>query len=349
MSVNPVKEELLVVVDPTSYGVEPSKAQELIGNLPQITQERDQMADQYDEVVRMNIEDPKTMKLAKELRLRLRKNRTQGINVWHRTTKNFFLKGGQFVDAIKNREAAINERMEAGLEEIEKHLETLEKIHIQNLQDERTEMLKKFVEDTSNLQLGTMDDDVFEAYYTAKMQAFYDDAAAKLQANIDRVAKEEAEAKAREIQRVENMRLRKEAEEKEAELQAERKKQAEVLAEQKAKAKAKEDKLRAANQKKLDKEKAVRLKLEAELMSKRIAEAKAKDEKLAEAKAEAERIAIAEAEAEELAKAPVREQLNAWVDSFELPESPLDNEVTAVIYRNFEVFKDRAKVQVSLM
>jgi hypothetical protein len=210
-------------------------------------------------------------------------------------------------------------------------------------------MLKKFVEDTSNLQLGTMDDDVFEAYYTAKMQAFYDDAAAKLQANIDRVAKEEAEAKAREIQRVENMRLRKEAEEKEAELQAERKKQAEVLAEQKAKAKAKEDKLRAANQKKLDKEKAVRLKLEAELMSKRIAEAKAKDEKLAEAKAEAERIAIAEAEAEELAKAPVREQLNAWVDSFELPESPLDNEVTAVIYRNFEVFKDRAKVQVSLM
>lgn len=148
-------------VNAKDFGIEPQKELELIGNLPQIQIEREVLINQYDEIIKLSIEDPATSKIAKELRLRVKENRTKGIEVWHKTTKNFFLKGGQFVDAVKNKEVAVNERMEANLEQIEKHFENLEKQRIAFLQKERVELISPYLEDVSNLQLGTMADDVW--------------------------------------------------------------------------------------------------------------------------------------------------------------------------------------------
>lgn len=116
-----------LTVNPVEFGIEENQANEMIGNLPQIKNERIVFETQYNEIIQMDIENSQTSKKARELRLLIQKNRTQGINVWHKNAKDYFLKGGQFVDAIKRVEVEVNERMETALEEIEKHQEIKEK------------------------------------------------------------------------------------------------------------------------------------------------------------------------------------------------------------------------------
>jgi hypothetical protein len=128
------------------YGIESEKIKDLIGNLPQIHSERDELVKQYDEIIKMDIEDAKTSKLAKELRIKIKDNRTKGIVAWHKSTKDYFLKGGQFVDSIKRKEEAINTRMEEALEEIEKYNEIKKAKEKKILEDARIEQLKPYIE-----------------------------------------------------------------------------------------------------------------------------------------------------------------------------------------------------------
>ena len=52
-------------------------------------------------------------------------------------------------------------------------------------------------------------------------------------------------------------------------------------------------------------------------------------------KAEKERI-----EVEKLAKAPIKKQMSAWVNSFELPTTKIQNEKVDLIKQKFEAFKN---------
>lgn len=77
------------------------------------------------------------------------------------------------------------------------------------------------------------------------------------------------------------------------------------------------------------------------------AELKAKQD--AETKAQKEREAAelkAKQDAEKLAKAPVKKQLQSWVNSFELPASSVDNETSKIIVDKFNAFKSWASTQV---
>lgn len=231
----------------------------------------------------MDIENPETAKIARELRLKIRDNRTKGIDVWHKTTKDFFLKGGQFVDAIKRVEIAVNQRMEENLESIEKYFENKEKERKAKLNEERLSILEPYSEFVPfGINFGEISEELF--------------ASIKSVANAKKV---DYEAEQERI-RVENEKL---AAEK-AELEAKAKKERE--------------------------EKAA---LEAELQAKKEAEAKALKE-LAE-KAEKERI-----EVEKLAKAPIKKQMSAWVNSFELPTTKIQNEKVDLIKQKFESFKN---------
>ena len=57
--------ENALIINPTEYGIETSKANELIGNLPQIKAERQVLEAQYNEVVLLDIEEPATSKKPK--------------------------------------------------------------------------------------------------------------------------------------------------------------------------------------------------------------------------------------------------------------------------------------------
>jgi colicin import membrane protein len=146
--------ELTVIIEKT--GIEPTKANELLGNLPQIQAEREVLVEQYNEVLKLDINNISTSKKAGELRKLIKDNRTKGILVWHKTTKEYFLTGGKFVDAVKNKEEAINERMEETLEEIEKYFEIQESKRKESLRNERSIELSGYTENPSIYPLGEM-------------------------------------------------------------------------------------------------------------------------------------------------------------------------------------------------
>lgn len=337
----------IIKVNPEEYGIEAKKASELTGNLPQIKSERDILSQRYEEVVKMDIENPETAKIARELRLKIRDNRTKGIDVWHKTTKDFFLKGGQFVDAIKRVEIAVNQRMEENLESIEKYFENQEKERKVKLNNERLSILEPYSEFVPfGINFGEISEEEFTKILNGSKLQF--------------------EAKLEEERKVEEERLRIE---KITKLHYERKEQLlplwqflddttinfgelseELFASIKSVANAKkvdyeaeQERIRVENEKlaaekaeleaKAKKEREEKAALEAELQAKKEAEAKALKE--AAEKAEKERI-----EAEKLAKAPIKKQMSVWVNSFELPTTEIQNEKVDLIKQKFEAFKN---------
>ena len=339
--------EKTIAINPVDYGVEKSKASEIIGNLPQIQAERSILEDQYSEIIKLDIEDPETSKKARKLRLLLRDNRTKGNNVWHSTTKEFFLKGGQFVDAIKRKEVAVNERMEANLETIEKHFENLEKERKANLNAERVGILEPYNAFVPmGLNFGEISEDEFTKILNGSKLQFEQQQKEEAEAEEKRIADAKAEKERIEAQRIENERLKAEADKRE---KAERKKQADILAKQKAeadkiaKAEAeKQAKIQAEKDAELKRERDAKAKLEAELQAKKDAEAKAERERLAELDRQKK-------EAAKLAKAPIKKQLNAWVNSFEIPTTEIENDKAELIKAKFEAFKRWSLAEIELM
>ena len=320
------------------FGLEQSQAEQITSGLTQILEERKTLSEMYENIIQLEITEENIPKF-KELRLSIRDNRTKGIETWHKVNKEFYLRGGQFVDAIKRKEVAENERMEANLKSNEDYFENLEKQRLAQLQLDRVAMLSNYVDDADKMNLSEMQDDVFDAFYNAKKKAFED---AIEQAKIEEQARIKAEAEAEKIrlekeaeekkrieeQRLENERLRKEAEFKEAELKAEREK-------------AEKERLRieTENKAKLEAERIEREKVEAELKAKQEAELKAEKERI-EAEEKARK------EAEKLAKAPIKKQLSVWVNSFDLPESNVDNEFSKEIIEKFNAFKNWSLKQI---
>jgi membrane protein involved in colicin uptake len=135
--------------------------------------------------------------------------------------------------------------------------------------------------------------------------------------------------------RLENARLKAEAEAKEKTLAEEREKQEK----EKKAAEDKAAKEKAEADAKLKAEREAREKLEAELKAKEEAERKAEQERLAALEKERK-------EAEKLAKAPIKKQLALWVDTFELPKFATEHETAKAIFDKFEAFKVWAKNKI---
>lgn len=361
------------LVNPQEFGIEPQKANEIMGNLPQIKAERSILEDQYENIIKLDIEEAETPKLARELRLAIVKNRTQGINVWHKNTKEFFLKGGQFVDAIKRLEAQVNERMEETLEKIEKHAEIKEaqkREELRQIRLKELELYLEFVPSVSNL--GNLTDQEYSIVFNgAKLQyeakiaeqarleaerlqqerlqnelqtrqkelapyQFYAETTVVLGMSEDdylQLLEDAKNAKAKDDAEKEKQRKENERLRKEAEIKAK-----ELEAERKKQAE-KEAKLKAEAEAKLRAEQQARAKLEAEIKAKKEAEAEAERQRQIKIQAEKK-------EAEKLAKAPIKDKLNVWVDAFNLPETSVDNETTKVIIEKFEAFKNWSKTQI---
>lgn len=297
-------ETQIVKIDPKEFGLETKKANELTVGLKTVLAERELLIKEFEVVSKLELTVGNLAKF-KELRLKIVKNRTQGVWKWHKTNKEYFLTGGKFVDAIKNKESFVNETMEDKLLDAEKHFENLEKERIANLQTKRVALLSEFVDDASERDLSSMEQDVWDAYLSSKKQQHIDLVAAELKAEKERVAKEKAEKEEQERIRKENEKLKLEAEQREKLAKIEEDKRVKEEQDRKAKEEAAQkkreeeaEKIRLENETKLNaereeneriqrEEKAKRDKLESELKAKEEAELKAKKEQADKLKAEA--------------------------------------------------------------
>ncbi len=205
----------LIKVNPIEFGIEETKANEMVSGLMPIISEREILGQLYAAVIVKEL-NAETLKEARELRLKIRNNRTQGVEKWHKANKEFYLAGGRFVDAIKNKEVAENLRMEENLEQIEKHFENIEKQRIADLQKERENLLIPLeVENVGSLNLGNMPADIWDGFYLGQKIKFEErKETARLAAEAE-AARIEAEKVERERIRVENEKLKSEAEAKE--------------------------------------------------------------------------------------------------------------------------------------
>lgn len=348
-------ETQIVLIDPKEYGLEELKASQIEQSFAPKLVERNGYVAVYEQLLTKEI-TKEVSKEAGDLRKKLVKVRT-GIADIHKTEKAFYLASGRYVDALKNKLTLPIEQMEEQLYDIEKHYENIEKQRIEDLHNERLALISAFVLDTTGLSFGTMEQDVFDAYLTAKKQAHADKIAEELKAEQERIEREEKEAAEREAQRLENIRLKEEADKREAQIKAERAEAArkqkqlddklaaekaaadEALRIEREKADTERKRIEAENQAKLAAERAEREKIEAELKAKQDAE-----EKLAKEKADAE--AKAAKEAEKLAKAPIKKQLTAWLQEFLAPETTIEHTTKTLIEEKFLAFKNWAKTEI---
>lgn len=333
------------IVKAKDFGLEETKANEITKGLETILSERKILSDAYIDVIDLDITE-ENLGTFKELRLLIVKNRTQGIEKWKTTNKAYFLAGGNFVQAIYNKEVAENERMENALKDAEKHFENIEKKRIDDLKLKRTELLLPYYEDAAMLELGIMAKDIFESYLSTKKKEFEDNIKAEKEAEEKRVSEEKAEKERQVAIEKENAKLKAEAEAKEKQLEKERlereKKENQRIAQETKEREARDaeiTKQRNIEALKLRKEQEEKSKIEAELQSKKDAEIKAENERLA-------LIEKTRLEDAEKAKAPIKEKIDIWIDSLSLGKPPVMNDTITNIESKFEDFKKWAKKEV---
>lgn len=224
----------------------------------------------------------------------------------------------------------------------------------------RINKVSKFAE-INRIEFEFMSDDSFESFLAGLEATHNAKIEAERKVEEDRIAKEKADAEAREQQRLENERLKAEAIEREKQIELDRIENELKLEKERQKAKeekmAIEEKARVEREK-IEKEQAeekaksdallaeqkriadAEAKKQAEMIAKQKAEIEAKEKAEAEAKKlYADKLAKEKAEAEKLAKAPAKKQLTAWLDSLSLGKPPLLNDTVVQIEARFEGFK----------
>lgn len=101
---------------------------------------------------------------AKKLRLRMTKIRTS-INRVHKAEKEYYLSGGRFVDAIKNKLVAPLKEMETKLKEAELHYEKIEEDKLEVIRVERNTVVDSYdAEAREGIDLAHMPERAFESF-----------------------------------------------------------------------------------------------------------------------------------------------------------------------------------------
>jgi hypothetical protein len=264
------------------------------------------------------ITNPKEARAArleiKNLRVSAEKTRKQ--------LKEDSLRMGKAIDGANNILLAVIVPIENAFEEIEKAEERAEAARIQALNEFRLSELEKINHISLGVNLGSLTDEQWDAYFQQAKDAY--------QARIDREAREVAEAAekarleelAREEQRLENLRLKAEAEARQKELDEARK-----IAAQKE-AEAQKERLKVEAKAKAEAEARQR----AENEARELREAEMKRQAEAEAKQKAEEEAAKEA-ARKASAAPDKSKLIEFASQVRLLNLPqmksADGEKTA--------------------
>ena len=211
---------------PELFGIEPIKAQEMVKGLSVTIAERQVLKDAYIDVIQLEV-NAENLPTFKEFRLKFVKIRTS-IDKWHKSNKAFYLAGGRFVDAIKNKEIAETEEIEAKLMEAEKFFENQQKQKAKELNNLRISKISPYVENADQMDFKEFSDEDFEDFVFGK-KVKQEQRIADEKAEAERVESERIEReKEIEAQRIENAKLKAEAEAREVQAQAEQKERIET-------------------------------------------------------------------------------------------------------------------------
>jgi len=288
-------------------------------------------------------------KIARELRLSLVPNRTEADKFKKTEKAETILLNGLHDDAygIVDKTSKL---LELKLSNVEKQREIATKAKIETLRIGRVELIKPFGEHYAAMDLGNMDDVMFESIYSGAKLSHEAKIKAALEVEAARIEKEKQAAIESENQRIEMERLRKENEIKEKQIELERIEAAkkELAAKEKADAELKEVNRLA----KIENDKQVAILLEQQKANAKLQaelKAKADAEKAEQIRIEDEKKAVMVAE-KKAAKAPDKVKMLVWIDELTLPFIELKQNESNIkasdIKVKFEAFKNWAKSQI---
>lgn len=355
-----------ITLNPTEFGIDENRGLEIVNKFSPLQFEINAYNEQYKSILESELTEELTIK-ARNLRLKLKEIRTKQVNKIHKSEKDFYLQGGRFVDAWKNKLNTIIEVQEEKLQQIEDYFLNIEKQKIEDLRNSRWLKLKEFTDLEPN-DLGLMSEDIFNATLNGFIQI-------KKEKELEQKRIEEEKAEEERILKLHNLRKektlpffdfwneedkkqnlgiisesdfniffdriklnKKEFDKKQEEVRKENER-LRLEAETKQKEIEKQQKIEAE---KLRKERLEKEKLEAEIKANKI---KLEKEEQAR-KEEQERLRL---EQEEIRKAPIKKQLSFWIDSFEIPDTDIENEITLEIKQKFESFLKWSKNKINEM
>lgn len=172
-------------VQPQEFGLSEEKGMQIMQSFSGKLTELQLVQQSFNQVVGLELNE-ETVKQAKEVLKQAKSIRTS-TNKIHTTEKAFYLQGGRFVDALKNKIVVQVEEIEARLTEIVKHKEIAEKAIQDALLGERTAVCEKYGIDTIGLDLGTMKNEVWDSFIKVKKQEWEESQKlAKLEAERDK-------------------------------------------------------------------------------------------------------------------------------------------------------------------
>ena len=340
-----MENKLLSVINES--GLDKSKSQILLENFSDYFKIASEWEAKANTLVITNVTQIDEMSIAREGRLFLKDKRIL-VEKTRKQLKESSLRESQTIDAIAKILTNLITPIEESLLQKEKFVEIQEQIRLEKLRQERIEKIAQYREFYPyNLDFATMsEEDFLLTYNGAKLQ--YED---KLRYDKEKELERQKISAELDLHEKRIKELRDYWMFMDMDLQA---MNFGVMSEKyydtliidlknrKADYEAEKEKLRLENE-------VIRKKQEAaELERKRLTEELQKKEKEFR---EAERLKQleeekAKKEAIKLAKAPVKKQLMVWVDSFDIAELPLHDQVGVDIVVKFEAFKKWAKTQI---
>lgn len=355
-----------ITLNPTEFGIDENRGLEIVNKFSPLQFEINACNEQYKSILESELTEELTVK-ARGLRLKLKDIRTKQVNKIHKSEKDFYLQGGRFVDAWKNKLNTIIEVQEYKLQQIEDYFLNIEKQKIEDLRNSRWLRLKEYTDLEPN-DLGLMSEDIFNATLNGFIQI-----EKEKELEQKRIEKEKAEEER--ILKLHNLRKEKTLPFFDFWNEEDKKQNLGIISEydfntffdriqlNKKEFDIKQEEFRKENerlrledelkQKEIEKQQKIEAeKLRKEILEKEKLEAEIKDikiklEKEEQAKKEEqERLRL---EQEEIRKAPIKKQLSFWIDSFEIPDTQVENEITLEIKQKFESFLKWSKNKINEM
>lgn len=178
----------IVKLDPREFGLEENKAKEIAAQFKPMLEKMEELEAEYNEVIKLPIDDPETAVKAKEIRLKYVKVRTGTAEI-HKQQKAFYLAGGRFVDGWKNAQLFASQGIEDRLKEIETHQERLEAERKEKVRAARWVKLEPYME-TEPYGLAQMEEDVFNNLLAGAKAAHDQRIEAERKAEAERIERE---------------------------------------------------------------------------------------------------------------------------------------------------------------
>lgn len=158
-------------IQPTDYGLSTEKAQNISLRFSPKELEFNALIQRYNTVLTMDLDDALNNALAlKKDYLAIEKS----INEIHKAEKDFYLNGGRFVDAQKNRFIVHIAEHKKKLDEIIKYKELQKKAELKAIADARHLELNKYMSDSSHIDVSSMSEEVYQAFLSVKVKEWQD-------------------------------------------------------------------------------------------------------------------------------------------------------------------------------